>query len=90
MLWFSKISPGVFSNANSTCWHFHTSYLRRAGARVGQVVAVSGTIGDGALGLAAGRGEIADPDGFLAGRLRLPTPRLDLRGALRDRASGRR
>ena len=57
--------------------------VRRAGAQVGDMVAVSGTIGDGALGLAAVRGEIDDPDGWLAGRYRLPTPRLDLREALR-------
>lgn len=56
--------------------------VRRDGARAGEVVAVSGVIGDGALGLAAVRGEIADPDGYLAGRLRLPSPRLDLRQAL--------
>jgi thiamine-monophosphate kinase len=56
--------------------------VRRAGAQPGDVLAVSGTVGDGVLGLAAARGEIADPDGYLAGRLRLPTPRLDLRAAL--------
>ncbi len=52
--------------------------LRRAGARPGDEIWVSGTIGDGALGLLAARGEIADPDGFLAGRYRLPQPRLAL------------
>jgi len=61
--------------------------VRRAGARAGEVVGVSGTIGDGALGLAAVRGEIADPDGDLAERLRLPNPRLDLRQALLAHAS---
>jgi thiamine-monophosphate kinase len=61
--------------------------VRRAGARVGDVIAVSGAIGDGTLGLAAVRGEIDDPDGWLAGRFRLPTPRLDLRQALRGLAS---
>jgi thiamine-monophosphate kinase len=48
---------------------------------------VSGTIGDGHLGLLAVRGEIPDPDGFLARRYRLPTPRLDLRGVLLASAS---
>ena len=52
--------------------------LRRAGARAGDEIWVSGTIGDGALGLLAARGEIADPDGFLADRYRLPQPRLAL------------
>jgi len=57
--------------------------VRRAGARPGDLLMVSGTIGDGALGLAAARGELADPDGFLADRYDSPQPRLDLREALR-------
>ncbi len=61
--------------------------VRRGGARAGDIVMVSGTIGDGWLGLAAARGEMDDPDGFLAGRYRLPTPRLDLRVLLRDQAT---
>jgi thiamine-monophosphate kinase len=52
--------------------------LRRAGARDGDGLWVSGSIGDGALGLLAARGEIADPDGYLASRYRLPRPRLAL------------
>ncbi len=52
--------------------------LRRAGAREGDDVWVSGTIGDAALGLLALSGEVADPDGFLVGRYRLPQPRLEL------------
>lgn len=52
--------------------------LRRSGARAGDEVWVTGTIGDGALGLAAARGELADPDGYLKGRYDLPTPRLGL------------
>ena len=61
--------------------------VRRAGARAGDVVAVSGTIGDGGLGLAAVRGEIGDAGGWLAGRYRLPTPRLELRDVLAGHAS---
>jgi len=61
--------------------------LRRAGARPGDLVMVSGTIGDGFLGLAAAQGELADPDGFLLARYRLPTPRLALRQALADAAT---
>ena len=57
--------------------------VRRAGARPGDRLLVSGTIGDGGLGLAAVRGEVADPDGQLAFRYRLPEPRLDLRETLR-------
>lgn len=68
-------------------WVPEGGMVRRAGARPGDIVAVSGTVGDGVLGLAAVTGEIEDPDGFLAERLRLPTPRLDLRDALRTHAS---
>jgi thiamine-monophosphate kinase len=52
--------------------------LRRNGARPGDEVWVSGTIGDGALGLLAATGRLADLDGFLAGRYRLPRPRVAL------------
>jgi thiamine-monophosphate kinase len=51
---------------------------RRGGARAGDGLWVTGTIGDGVLGLAALRGEIADPDGSLVARYRLPRPRLGL------------
>lgn len=52
--------------------------VRRTGALPGDGVWVSGTIGDGALGLLAATGKLDDPDGFLAGRYRLPQPRLGL------------
>jgi thiamine-monophosphate kinase len=56
--------------------------LRRSTARLGDRVWVSGTIGDGAFGLIAARGEAdklrADQVRFLAGRYRLPEPRLAL------------
>jgi thiamine-monophosphate kinase len=52
--------------------------LRRNGARPGDGVWVTGTIGDGALGLLAATGRLADPGGFLAGRYRLPQPRVAL------------
>ena len=53
--------------------------LRRAGARPGDDVWVSGTIGDGALGLRVLRGEVpGDAAGHLARRYRLPEPRLAL------------
>ncbi|TPG59801.1 thiamine-phosphate kinase [Roseomonas nepalensis] len=63
--------------------------LRRAGARPGDDLWVSGTIGDGALGLAVLQGRLppgADPGGHLAGRYRLPEPRLALGVALRGLA----
>ncbi|WP_102324454.1 thiamine-phosphate kinase [Komagataeibacter saccharivorans] len=52
--------------------------LRRCGARVGDGIWVTGTIGDGAMGLLARQGRVADPDGFLASRYQLPRPRLGL------------
>jgi len=52
--------------------------LRRTGAVLGDEVWVTGTIGDGALGLLALQGQVADADGWLAGRYRLPQPRLGL------------
>lgn len=53
--------------------------LRRDGARSGDNLYVTGTIGRGVLGLMALRGEIRDPDGMLAAHYRLPEPRLDLK-----------
>lgn len=61
--------------------------VRRAGAEPGDLVLVSGSIGDGWLGLAAARGELKDADRYLAGRYRLPEPRLELRDALQAHAS---
>jgi len=56
--------------------------IRRAGARPGDVVFVTGTIGDAALGLTLLRGELANLDAraaeFLVGRYRLPHPRVRL------------
>lgn len=76
-------TPGpLTASLTALGWAPEGRMVRRAGARVGDVIAVSGTIGDGALGLAAVQGEIDDPDGWLAGRYRLPKPRLDLREPL--------
>ncbi len=55
--------------------------LRRQGARPGDEIWVSGTIGDGALGLLALTGKLP-PDAYLAERYRLPRPRLALGQAL--------
>jgi thiamine-monophosphate kinase len=59
--------------------------VKRSGARPGDLVLVSGTIGDGWLGLQAARGEL--DDAWLADRYRLPQPRLGLAAALREHAS---
>jgi thiamine-monophosphate kinase len=62
--------------------------LRRSGAMAGDVIFVSGTIGDAGLGLRirsgdAGQEVIGDEDlDYLVGRLELPTPRLELAVAI--------
>lgn len=66
--------------------------LRRGGARPGDRILVSGTIGDGHFGLAAARHELGDLDhaqlSFLAGRYRLPQPRNRLGCALVEAGLG--
>jgi thiamine-monophosphate kinase len=58
--------------------------LHRRGARIGDEIWVSGSIGDGALGLRVLQGKLApDAEGHLARRYRLPEPRLALGQALR-------
>jgi thiamine-monophosphate kinase len=52
--------------------------VHRSGARPGDGIWVTGTIGDGALGLAVARGRLADPTGHLLARYRLPQPRIGL------------
>lgn len=56
--------------------------LKRSGAKEGDTIWVSGSMGDGALGLKAIRGELpglpAEHLEFLAGRYRLPQPRVTL------------
>jgi thiamine-monophosphate kinase len=52
--------------------------IRRSTAQAGDGIWVSGTIGDGALGLRAATGQYPDPTGHLADRYRVPRPRLGL------------
>ena len=52
--------------------------LRRNGARAGDEIWVTGTIGDAALGLEARLGKRPDPTGFLTQRSLLPEPRVGL------------
>ena len=72
-------TPGpLTASLTAMGWVAEGRMIRRSGAKIGDLVAVSGTIGDAALGLAAVRGEVADQRGWLADRYRLPRPRLDL------------
>ena len=52
--------------------------VRRRGAKPGDEVWVTGTIGDGALGLAVSLGKLSDPSGHLRRRYCVPDPRLGL------------
>ncbi len=79
-------TPGPMSvSATLFGWAKAGTTVRRSGARVGDAVLVSGTIGDGWLGLKAARGELdlpAEDLAYLVGRYRLPEPRLGLRSLL--------
>lgn len=78
-------TPGPFTASVTMLGHVPAGgMIRRAGARPGDLLLVSGTVGDGFLGLKAARGEI--DDAWLAGRYRLPEPRLRLREVLRRQA----
>jgi thiamine-monophosphate kinase len=74
-------TPGpLTASATVLGWVPAGKALLRSTARVGDVVLVSGVIGDGWLGLRAALGEI-EAAGALS-RYRLPEPRLGLRAAL--------
>lgn len=61
--------------------------IPRSGARPGDLLLVSGPVGDGLLGLKAVTGALADPSGRLARRFWRPEPRVDLREPLRTCAT---
>jgi thiamine-monophosphate kinase len=61
--------------------------VKRSGAKAGDHVFVSGTIGDAALGLRVRKGELEDASGHLVSRYRVPQPRMALAEVLRAHAS---
>jgi thiamine-monophosphate kinase len=72
-------TPGPISLSLTMIGHVAPGHMvRRAGARAGDGIWVTGTIGDGALGLAVALGKLTDPTGHLLDRYRLPRPRLGL------------
>jgi thiamine-monophosphate kinase len=72
-------TPGPISLSLTILGHVAPSQaVRRAGAQPGDGIWVTGTIGDGALGLAVARGRLADTTGHLLDRYRLPRPRIGL------------
>jgi thiamine-monophosphate kinase len=72
-------------------WIPHGRTVARSGARAGDMVLVTGTIGDGYLGLAAARGTLGDLEEArveaLKRRYQLPSPRVGLSKLVRDHAS---
>lgn len=83
-------TPGPLTLAITALGHVPAGgMIRRSGARPGDGVYVSGTIGDAGAGLAVLKGELLTDDDtdFLIGRYRQPTPRLSLGAALRGIAT---
>lgn len=82
-------TPGPISIAVTAMGHVESGRaLHRSGAKAGDAVFVSGSIGDGALGLLAAQGRLPpgpEADAVLT-RYRLPEPRVRLGRALAGRA----
>ncbi len=80
-------TPGpLTASLTALGWVKAGSMVRRAGAKAGDLIFVSGTIGDAYLGLRLAMGEdlglSASDQAFLLDRYHCPQPRLDLRQAL--------
>jgi thiamine-monophosphate kinase len=80
-------TPGPFTlGATMLGWVPSGQMVRRSGARAGDLLLVSGSIGDATLGLEAAQGGVPGfapwQNELLVHRYRLPTPRLDLQPAL--------
>ncbi len=78
-------TPGAWTlSATMMGWVDPGGMVRRGGGKPGDLLVVSGTIGDGWLGLQAARGDLMESDGYLARRYQLPEPRLAWRAALQQ------
>jgi thiamine-monophosphate kinase len=72
-------TPGPISLSLTIIGHVApNTAIHRFGAAAGDQLWVTGTIGDGALGLAVAQNRLTDPTGFLLDRYRLPQPRVGL------------
>ena len=72
-------TPGPISLSLTIIGHVKPgAAVQRAGARAGDEIWVTGTVGDGALGLQHALGRLNDPTGYLLDRYRLPQPRVGL------------
>lgn len=72
-------TPGPISLSLTIVGHVaRGTAVHRFGASAGDEIWVTGTIGDGALGLAVAQNRLADPTGVLLDRYRLPRPRVGL------------
>lgn len=85
------VTPGPASfSATLLGWTPKGRTVGRAGARPGDLVFVTGTIGDGWLGLQAAQDRLSlEPERLaaLAERYRVPSPRTDFAGPVRDFAT---
>jgi thiamine-monophosphate kinase len=72
-------TPGPISLSLTAIGHVSPgTAVHRFGAQPGDGIWVTGTIGDGALGLQVAQGRLSDPSGHLLGRYRVPEPRVGL------------
>ncbi|HVZ06519.1 thiamine-phosphate kinase [Rhodopila sp.] len=72
-------TPGPLSLSLTIIGHVAPgTAVHRFGASAGDEIWVTGTIGDGALGLAVATGRLSDFSGYLLERYRLPRPRVGL------------
>ena len=81
--------PASFS-LTALGWTPRGRAVSRAGARPGDLIVVTGAIGDGLLGLQAARGELGLEDGriaALATHYRMPEPRVNFALAVRQHAA---